>query len=264
MSAAAPVTYRYDGTMEGFFCCVFETYASHELPLAILGPRAEETSLFGVKEIVTDQERARRVERSLPAKLGTEAEELCRLAFLTCLPEKELAMLRFLRLGYRYGPRFLGFAGSDEVQLIRRAVQHLLSEAHLLKGFIRFSIQQNVLVTTIGPRNFVLPFLVRHFSERYPEEHILIYDENHQQALVYRPYEAAIIPMDEFQAAPPDPAEQKFRALWQTFYDAIEIRPRHNEKCRMTLMPKRYWQYMTEFARRTTSRLPVQRTGNNP
>ena len=39
--------------------------------------------------------------------------------------------------------------------------------------------------------------------------------------------------MDEFQAAPPDPAEQKFRALWQTFYDAIEIRPRHNEKCRM-------------------------------
>ena len=45
-----------------------------------------------MKEIVTDQERARRVERSLPAKLGTEAEELCRLAFLTCLPEKELAM----------------------------------------------------------------------------------------------------------------------------------------------------------------------------
>ena len=64
MSAAAPVTYRYDGTMEGFFCCVFESYASHELPLAILGPGAEETSLFGVKEIVTDQERARRVEVS--------------------------------------------------------------------------------------------------------------------------------------------------------------------------------------------------------
>ena len=97
--------------------------------------------------------------------------------------------------------------------------------------------------------NFVLPFLVRHFADRYPEEHILIYDETHGQALVYRPYEAAIIPMDEFRAAPPDAEEQQFRSLWQTFYDAIEIRPRHNEKCRMTLMPKRYWRYMTEFAR---------------
>ena len=249
MLATADLTYRYDGTLEGFYCCVFESYAAHELPLAIRGPFDPEQSLFAVKEIPTDPERAERVARSLPVQLGREAEELCRLTFLTCLPEKELVLLRFLRQGYHYGPRFLDFAGNAEVQAIRRAVQHLLNEAHLLKGFIRFSVQNHVLVTTIGPKNFVLPFLVRHFADRYPEEHILIYDETHGQALVYRPYEAAISPMDEFRAAPPDAEEQQFRSLWQTFYDAIEIRPRHNEKCRMTLMPKRYWRYMTEFAR---------------
>ena len=258
MLATADLTYRYDGTLEGFYCCVFESYAAHELPLAIRGPFDPEQSLFAVKEIPTDPERAERVARSLPVQLGREAEELCRLTFLTCLPEKELVLLRFLRQGYHYGPRFLDFAGNAEVQAIRRAVQHLLNEAHLLKGFIRFSVQNHVLVTTIGPKNFVLPFLVRHFADRYPEEHILIYDETHGQALVYRPYEAAIIPMDEFRAAPPDAEEQQFRSLWQTFYDAIEIRPRHNEKCRMTLMPKRYWRYMTEFARQVSpSAMPV-------
>ena len=249
MLATADLTYCYDGTLEGLYCCVFESYAAHELPMAIRGPFDPEQSLFTVKEIPTDPERAERVACSLPVQLGREAEELCRLTFLTCLPEKELVLLRFLRQGYHYGPRFLDFAGNAEVQAIRRAVQHLLNEAHLLKGFIRFSVQNHVLVTTIGPKNFVLPFLVRHFADRYPEEHILIYDETHGQALVYRPYEAAIIPMDEFRAAPPDAEEQQFRSLWQTFYDAIEIRPRHNEKCRMTLMPKRYWRYMTEFAR---------------
>lgn len=258
MLTTSTLTYRYDGTIEGFFCCVFESYAEHELPLGILGP-ADADSLFGVKDIVTDMERAERVKRSLPGKLGLEAAELCRLFFLTCLPAKEMVLLRFLRMGYRYGPRFLDFAGSDDVQAVRRAVQHLLNEAHLLKGFIRFSIQKHVLVTTIGPKNFVLPFLVRHFSERYPEEHILIYDETHQQAMVYRPYEAAIIPMDNFRAAPPDAEEQQFRSLWQTFYDAIEIRPRHNEKCRMTLMPKRYWRYMTEFARQAPQGLTLTR-----
>lgn len=243
------VAYRYDGTFAGLLCCVFESYTAHEVPEAIYGPEAVEMCLFGVKEIICDLSQADRVERSIPAKIGAEAYELVQLAYLTCLPEKELAILMFLRQGYHYGPRFLSFAGNPVVHRLQEAVKHLLNEAHLLKGFIRFSVQQQVLVTTIGPKNYVLPFLVRHFSERYPEEHILIYDETHQMALVYRPYEASIIPMDSFQALPPDAEEQHFRALWQTFYDAIEIKPRHNERCRQTLMPKRYWRYMTEFAR---------------
>ena len=87
MPATADLTYRYDGTLEGFYCCVFESYAAHELPLAIRGPFDPEQSLFAVKEIPTDPERAERVARSLPVQLGREAEELCRLTFLTCLPE---------------------------------------------------------------------------------------------------------------------------------------------------------------------------------
>ena len=243
------LTYRYDGSFEGFLCCVFESYAAHELPAAIVGPDAPELSLFGIKEIPTDEERAARVARSIPTRISRAADELIRHAFLTCLPEKELVMLRFLRQGYRYGARFLSFAGNEEVWRLTEAVKHLLHEAHLLKGFIRFSDQKGVLVTTIGPKNFVLPFLAPHFAKRFPEEHILIYDEKHHAALVYRPYESAVIPMDDFRAAPPDEEERKFRSLWRTFYDAVEIRPRHNEKCRMTLLPKRYWKYMTEFTK---------------
>lgn len=249
MPAAADLIYRYDGTFAGLLCCVFESYAAHELPSAIWGPEVLSGSLFGIKQIQTEPVKAARVERSWPGKLGAEAEELVRLAFFTCLPDKELLILRFLRQAYHYGPRILQFAGEENVHRLQEGVKHLLSEAHLLKGFIRFSVQQNVLVTTIGPKNYVLPFLAHHFSERYPEEHILIYDETHHMALIYRPYEVGIIPMDEFLAAPPDEEERRFRGLWQTFYDAIEIRPRHNETCRRTLMPKRYWSYMTEFCR---------------
>ena len=243
------LTYRYDGTFDGFLCCVFESYTARELPAAIVGPDAPESSLFGVKEIATDEERAARVARSIPLRISTAADDLLRHAFLTCLPEKELVMLRFLRQGYRYGARFLSFAGNEEVWRLTEAVKKMLHEAHLLKGFIRFSDQRGVLVTTVGPKNFVLPFLARHFATRFPEEHILIYDENHHAALVYRPYESAVIPMDDFRAAPPDEEERRFRAMWRSFYDTIEIRPRHNEKCRMTLMPKRYWKYMTEFTK---------------
>ena len=248
-TADAALSYRYDGTFEGFLCCVFESYVAHELPASIVGPNSPDLNLFGVKEIATDEERAVRVARSIPERISPVADNILRHAFLTCLPEKELVMLHFLRQGYRYGARFLNFAGSEEVWKITEAVKRLFHEAHLLKGFIRFSEQNGILVTTIGPKNFVLPFLARHFASRFPEERTLIYDEKHHAALVYRPYESAIIPMDDFRTASPDEDEQKIRALWRAFYAAVEIRPRHNEKCRMTLLPKRYWHYMTEFTK---------------
>ena len=260
------LSYRYDGTFDGLMCCVFESYMKKELPTEILGPDAVEENLFGAKDILTNEANAQRVLRSIPAKIGHEAYDLVQLAFLSCLPQKELAILSFLRQGYHYGPRIMGFAGNETLHRLTEAAKHLLKEAHLLKGFIRFSIHQNVLITTIGPKNFVLPFLARHFSERYPDEHFLIYDENHHMALAYRPYESAIIPMDEFRAAPPDKEEAAFRALWRTFYDAIEIKPRHNEKCRQTLMPKRYWKYMTEFAASTegVEKLTQHNTASRP
>ena len=32
----ADVVYLYDGSFEGFLCCVFESFAQHEIPFACL------------------------------------------------------------------------------------------------------------------------------------------------------------------------------------------------------------------------------------
>lgn len=247
------LTYRYDGTFEGFLCCVFESYMAHELPQAIIGPNNAAASLFTVKDIVTVTAHADRVAQSIPRRISPRVDELLRHAFLTCLPEKELIMLRFLRQGYRYGSRILEFAGNDNVWRLTKAVQHLRREAHLHLGFIRFTVQNGILLSRIGPKNYILPLIASHFAARFSEERFFIYDERHHAVLVYRPYETAIFPLDGFKASIPDTAEKNFRALWQTFYDAIEIRPRHNEKCQMTHLPKRYRQYMTEFIGESTA-----------
>ena len=246
--ADAGLTYRYDGTYEGFLCCVFEAYYAHEDPQTIVGPGEMATSLFSEKIILTEADKAKRVERSIPAKISPAALSMLQYAFLTSLPRKELHMLRFLRQGYHHGAKILNMPGEPSVWRLTEAVRHLMKEAHLLLGFIRFSVQQNVLVATIGPKNFVLPLIASHFLDRFPDEHIFIYDETHGAALLCRPHEFTIVPLDEFKAPPPDEAERKFRSLWHVFYDAAFIKPRHNEKCRMSQMPKRYWQYMTEFA----------------
>lgn len=247
MSDRSTVIYYYDGSFDGLLCCVFESYTRKEIPLDIVLSDAEQTTLLPTREVLTDPEKANRVLTSIPLKIGNEALDFVRQAYLTCLPHKERYILLFLRMGYRYGPPVMNMLADDVVDTLGKAVKHLGNEAHLLKGFVRFSVFNGALVAEIEPKNFVLPLLTQHFCERYPEERFLIYDKAHGMALVYRPYQSKIVAIEDLQMPEPDEEEQACRDLWRLFYQTIEIKGRHNPKCRMGHMPKRYWKYLTEF-----------------
>ena len=239
--------YQYDGSFDGLLCCVFESYDKKEIPMDIFLLDTPQTTLFYIKKITTDFEKSSRVLASIPKKIGPYALDFVRRAFLTCFTQKELYILLFLRMGYRYGPSVMNMLTDDVVNTLVKAVKHLDKESHLLKGFVRFSIFSNALVAEIEPKNYVLPLLTEHFCERYPEERFLIYDKTHGMALVYQPYQSTIIPIEVLEMPEPDAEEQSFRELWRLFYDTIEVQGRHNPECRMSHMPKRYWKYMTEF-----------------
>ena len=49
----ADVVYLYDGSFEGFLCCVYESFAQHELPFAGWTPQRETATLYPVKDIST-------------------------------------------------------------------------------------------------------------------------------------------------------------------------------------------------------------------
>lgn len=241
------VTYRYDGSFEGLLCCVFESYEKKEVPADVLPPDAPQLTLFAVKEIGTDPQKARRVQSSIPRKMGAAALEFVRHAFLTCFARREVYILRFLRLGYRVGPHVMQMLTDDTVHTLDKAVRHLLNESHLLKGFVRFSDLGGALAAQIEPKNRVLPLLAGHFCARYPHERFLIYDRTHGMVLVYDTHRPVILPVEELSLPEPDAGEQAFRELWRIFYNTIEVQGRHNPRCRMGHMPKRYWNDLTEF-----------------
>lgn len=241
------ILYEYDGSFEGLLCCVFESYDKKEIPLDILSPERTQTTLTPARMIVTDTAKSDRVLASIPAKIGPEALDLVQKAYLTCDEQKEIFILRFLRKGYRYGATVMNMLADDVVNRLNNAVRHLGRESHLLKGFVRFSVANGVLVAEIEPKNFVLPLLAPHFCERYPGERFLIYDKTHGMGLIYQPTEWAIFPIDALEMPQPDENEENYRELWRLFYKTIEIQGRHNPRCRMSHMPKRYWKTMTEF-----------------
>lgn len=247
MSDWTQVTYTYDGSFAGFLSCVFDSYVHREAPAAFRLPEAEQTLLWPERAVETEETHARRVYRSFGPRLGGRGKQMVERGFLTCLPEKELHLWRFIQFGYDIGPAAASHLTDGRVDILRKAIWHLEHEAHMYKGFVRFSDQDGVLIAQIEPKNRVLPLIWPHFCDRFHQERFLIYDRTHGEALLHRPGWRDIIPLEDLQLAAPEQEELNFRRLWRRFYDTIAIEERYNPKCRMTQMPKRYWAMMTEF-----------------
>ena len=86
------VVYQYDGTLEGFLCCVYDSYVYKESPV---GFSADEgfLSLYEVRTVATDREHGKRVYQGL-VKRSAKAANVLRRAFLTCMEDKELCFRR--------------------------------------------------------------------------------------------------------------------------------------------------------------------------
>ena len=241
------LVYRYDGTYQGFLCCVAQCFADKGLPQAVQRWEEPQATLFPLQGVDTDLDLAQRVERSIRAKASPEALRWVRDGFLSCEAQKELLLIRFVLLGYKYGAKVTGLTVQPDVCALWKTVRAVRSEAHCYLEFLRFSDLGGFLVGEIQPKNRVLPLLGRHFCQRCLGERFLLYDRTHKEALLGQEGRWCVIPLAEFTMALPDETEAKFRRLWKTFYDTVAIRERYNPKTRRTHMPMRYWGTMTEF-----------------
>lgn len=244
----ADVVYCYDGSFEGFLCCVFESFVRHEIPFAVWPPDRETSTLYPALEIVTDPAKADRVFASLASKLGRETQRMILTDFLSGHPDKELLMLRFLHFAFAKGPAALSMTGNAVVAPIWGMWKPIRREIDKLQGFIRFEESGGMLGAVIHPQNYVLPLLRGHFCARFPEENFLIYDATHFSVLLYQNHKAEILSLAAPLSLPPaDEKELYYQTLWKQFYKTLEIQARHNERCRRNNCPKRYWADMTEL-----------------
>lgn len=247
MFPRAPIAFRYDGTLDGLLCCVFECFARKRIPEILLGPGAEQMTLYPSIGIESDPIKAGRVAKGICGKVSEEVLELMDDALLCCEPGADLAALEMACLGFEAGPGVIDMLAEPCVDRVMKALRHAWCEAHLLTGFVRFREFGGALISTIAPKNRVLRLLAPHFSDRFAQEMFMIYDEVHKEALVHQRGRTGIYPIEDYEPPPMDDPEREITSLWQQYFKAIAIQARENPTCQRSHMPKRYWAHMVEM-----------------
>jgi len=241
------LAYCYDGTFDGFLTCVFTAYNRKDEPAIIFPETERQATLFDVLTVETSAEHAKRVAAGL-RKRSAELLRFVQTAFLTCLPEKERHLLAFVRLAFEAGAGALTMFADDRFAVLNNAVVHIGKEADHYKGFVRFVEINGVLTSTIEPKNYVLPLVASHFANRFQRERFVIFDQTHSMAAMSEFGKVKYAYADAIEFDPPSEREQEFQRMWKLFYDTIAISERFNPRCRMSMMPKRYWSRMSELA----------------
>ena len=174
--------YRYDGTFAGFLTCVWDALETKTEPMAFLLP-GDGAALWEEREPPPDRDKARRLYAALSKRASPAFQKLIARGFLTCLPEKELALFTLIRRGLREGDRARLDLSDPVMARVNLALTKMWTEWDHLKGFIRFSELDGVLVGEIEPKNRVLPLLAGHFAARYSGERIVLYDRIHKEEI---------------------------------------------------------------------------------
>lgn len=249
MSVFSSLTLLFDGSFEGLMTAFFEAYARRPHPVAIY-PEATCQLEFNrrYQTVTTDPAEADRVIRGIEQKIGSFAYEKVWLAFCADLPDVSQAIYRYLLWGFEIGSVIRQRLADDRAIAVDKAIALVVREAGHLREFLRFAeMEGGVFYGEISPRHEVLPLLMPHFADRFACQPFIVQDCRHQMAGVCLQGEWYITPSSTFTLPEFSTKEQAIQHLWRTFYHSVAIKERINPALRRQLMPKKYWEHMTEM-----------------
>ena len=247
MSDRGILIFAYDGSFEGFLSAVFDSFSMKTIPADIVVFDDMEPSLLKIHYVETNVEHAKRVEIGIAKKLGETVLNMVKRAFLFDEKGKENAILLFIHKAFSEGKTIGSKIGDETVNRVYKMCVAVNNEAERFRQFTRFSDSNGALVAVIHPKHFVLPLIKSCFCARIKNEHFMIFDSEHDAALIHTPERTAIIPVENLEL--PDCSEDRFYCnLWKNYYRHIAIASRYNPTCRRNHMPKRFWQYLPEVS----------------
>ena len=237
----------YDGSFEGFLSLVYEVYYE-KLSVDAIVKEMPKTLLFErFHEIFTDEANARKVLKAITKHFTTEQQRTICNIFLCDSREHEMALLEYIRIGFK-NPKELRNITNVNLFYIQNLEKELLSLVHKMYGFTRFEeLDDGTLYAKIETKFNIVPFLGDHFSKRLGNIPFIIHDVKRSLAFIKNDDIREIRSIAAFDTPTYSDDEEKFKALWKTFFKSAAVESRYNPKLQKSWVPLLYRTYMSEF-----------------
>lgn len=244
----AEIVYLYDGTLEGMLTAIFTAFGRKEHPLNIVEEGdLQESMLCSYVPIATQVSYATRVRNGVINKLGDSCYEDIKKVFLSDDAQKGGILYRYIHYAINTGRWSYTHLTEPAVADFLELRKQVLNEAHYLQQFVRFAqLENGVFYSHIKPKASVVPLITDFFARRLNVQPFIIYDSVHGLASVFDTERWWLVSADEIDVPEISDAEDRYQALWQTFFDTVAIEERKNPRCQRNFMPKRFWGTMCE------------------
>lgn len=248
-------TLLYDGTFDGLFTAVFETfeYRYKDVEIASRERFHQENIFADLHEVITQPDKSERVLNKLEQNIGKQGIYKLLKVFLSEDPDLENLILSAVKQSVKDAEKNIleNFADSDILK-ISKICKSVDRERHRMTAFVRFEkMQDGVFFSKIDPDFNVLPLIRKHFKDRYQDQKWMIYDLRRNYGLLYDLETCGFFYHDEKINFNNDQQkfhdeEKSYQVLWQRYFTKTNITERKNMKLHIQHVPKRYWKYLTE------------------
>lgn len=245
-----------EDSFEGILTGIYEAY-ERKLPHddVIIETGGEENfRLFSEYiEIKTDEEKAVKVSRSLRRMLGDEVVYDLHNALASEDTERGNAVYHTVVEALNgKGRNVMSYLQNDSVRKVFELSRNVWVEIHHMYGFLRFEeLEGGILYAVIAPKNNIISRLMPHFSDRFPLENFVIYDEKRDIYAIHPAKGQWFLvreqDMDDRTEVRVSEDEGRMQELFKSFVRTIVIESRTNEKLQLNMLPLRFRPYMTEF-----------------
>ena len=193
--------YLYDGTFEGILTCIYHHYYTEQAAGIYRREEYQPSLLCDYMEVETEEDKATRVYDAIKEKISDYSLRCIYRAYLSAVPGKETAILRYVVLGFKVGRQLGSLHGNPVVKDIESMVKKISVEKERMLQFVRFEVMETagrggditaggsgagreILYARVEPDHDVLELVADHFADRFRHDPVIICDVGRNKAIV--------------------------------------------------------------------------------
>jgi probable DNA metabolism protein len=235
--------YLIDGSIDGIFTAIFNSYQIKKFPTALYTNNIQLEFSSEVVEVQTNTEKAERVFKKLKTLLYGDELDKIYIALRSNDEAKYTIIFNYLKLTIKQNKCVSKMFSNADVFRFDNLVNRVLLEVHRFKGFIRFEkLDNGVYYAKYFQDNDITTLILPHFIRRYKSMPFILHDLNYNVISAYNNGKSKTI----YKTLPPLKSGDEFKKLFKTYYDSVFIKERKNHKLMNNYMPRRYQKYMPE------------------